>query len=73
MIAADQRVNGHQYQLVRLDSTDAMPKCAWPCDWVGTPWPFTSPDHWDLIHRAAAEWHKHAATAAPITREQAAS
>jgi hypothetical protein len=72
VIATDQRINGHQYTLRYYAAGRVVPACI--CgDWTGTPWQPTAADHWDLIHQAAAEWHKHTATAAPITREETAS
>jgi hypothetical protein len=65
-------INGHQYELRFLTHGRIRPQCTSPCWWTGTPWrPETGTP--ERIDHAAREWHTHAATAPPITREQAAS
>lgn len=71
MIAAEQQINGHQYQLTYdFRTASVVPGCT--CGWIGRPW---RPEQGSRarIEQAAAVWHVHAETAAPITREKAAS
>jgi hypothetical protein len=72
VIAADHQINGHRYELRFTANGRVRPQCTWPCGWTGTPW---RPEHGgpERTTQAAREWHTHATTAPPITREQAAS
>lgn len=70
MIAAEQRINGHEYALIYLHRTgEVQPTCACRA-WVGRPW---RPELGGRarIEQAAAVWHVHAETAAPISRQEA--
>jgi hypothetical protein len=73
VIATDQRINGHQYQIAWVHGHATVgPRCSDPCPWTGTPW---RPEQGSpaRIYEAAREWHENTATAAPITREEIAS